>query len=54
VSSPEAARQHLQDAIRIGHLLGKAYHRQGLAVKEAEMRRECDDLNERMQRLPGT
>jgi hypothetical protein len=50
-SASDAPRQTLQDLIRTDHLLGKAYRRLGQRAKEAEMRRECDALNERMQRL---
>lgn len=54
VSSPaDGGRQRLQDLIRIDHLLIKAYHRRGSSAKEAELRRECDDLNERMQHPPA-
>jgi tetratricopeptide (TPR) repeat protein len=51
--SPDGTRQRLQDLIRIDHLLIMAYHRQGAEAKEARMRRECDDLNERVQHLPA-
>jgi tetratricopeptide (TPR) repeat protein len=54
VSAAGSTRQQLQDVIRIDHLLSKAYHRRGMAAQEAEMRRECDTLNERVQRLPAT
>jgi tetratricopeptide (TPR) repeat protein len=47
-------RQQLQDLIRVDHLLLKVYHRRGLLAKEGEVRRECDDLNERVQHLPAT
>jgi tetratricopeptide (TPR) repeat protein len=52
--SSAPTRQHFQDVIRAAHLLGKAYRAQGRTAEEVKMRRECDALNERMQRLPAT